>query len=223
MRKSPTEKSDQLTKDPDIIEWFGKTREERARGPLVKKLLMVPRGCFKSTIASVAFPLWAAWHNQDLRIMIDSESMGTSKKFLAEQQGIIELPLFKTIVSDDKGDFVLQPDTDRAGGWTEKDHYMARIVQYPLKRRQSSVQVQTQLRQVCTPDIIIMDDMVSERNVTTKEQIEKVKQHYKLAFSLLEPGGLLIIIGTRYHMNDLYNDVLQDLSYNTYYKPSHIR
>ena len=62
--------------------------------------------------------------------------------------------------------------------------------------------------------------MVSERNVTTKEQIEKVKQHYKLAFSLLEPGGLLIIIGTRYHMNDLYNDVLQDLSYNTYYKPA---
>ena len=217
--KPHREITDQLTKDPDIIEWFGKTREERARGPLVKKLLMVPRGCFKSTIASVAFPLWAAWHNQDLRIMIDSESMGTSKKFLAEQQGIIELPLFKTIVSDDKGDFVLQPDTDRAGGWTEKTIiWKNRTI--PAKEASIFCAGADTATTGLHPDIIIMDDMVSERNVTTKEQIEKVKQHYKLAFSLLEPGGLLIIIGTRYHMNDLYNDVLQDLSYNTYYKPA---
>lgn len=64
-----------------------------------------------------------------------------------------------------------------------------------------------------------MDDLVSERNVTTADQIEKVKQHYRFAYSLLEPGGLFIIIGTRYHM-DMYNDILKDTSFKTMVRPA---
>lgn len=217
--KPHREITEQLTKDPDIIEWFGKSREERAKSPVIKKLLMVPRGCFKSTIASVALPLWASWHNPDLRIMIDSESMGTSKKFLAEQQGILESAFFKTIVSDNEGNFLLEADKDRAGGLTEKTIIWKRRT-IPAKEASIFCAGADTATTGLHPDIIIMDDLVSERNVTTPEQIEKVKQHYRLAFSLLEPGGILILIGTRYHMNDLYNDVLSDLSYSTYYKPA---
>lgn len=217
--KPHREMADQLTKDPDILEWFKKTREQRALEPVKKKLLMVPRGCFKSSLASIAFPLWAAWHDPNLRIMIDSESMGTSKKFLAEQQGIIQTPMFQTIVSDDQWQFQLEPDKDKAGGFTEKTMiWKNRTI--PAKEASVFCAGADTATTGSHPDIIIMDDLVSERNVTTPEQIEKVKQHYRLAFSLLEPGGILILIGTRYHMNDLYNDVLQDLTYTTYYKPA---
>jgi predicted phage terminase large subunit-like protein len=57
-------------------------------------------------------------------------------------------------------------------------------------------------------DLIIADDLHSERNVTNKEQIEQVIDHYKLAFSLLDPGKPFIIIGTRWDYSDLYQHIL---------------
>ena len=53
-----------------------------------------------------------------------------------------------------------------------------------------------------------MDDVVNRDNVFTMDQIEKVKQRYKDSLDLLEPGGQLIVIGTRWHDSDLYGWIL---------------
>jgi predicted phage terminase large subunit-like protein len=66
------------------------------------------------------------------------------------------------------------------------------------------------------PDVIIMDDLVSERNVSTPDQIEKVKNHYKYSLSLLEIGALQIVVGTRYHFHDLYGELLKKNNLDTY-------
>ncbi len=63
-------------------------------------------------------------------------------------------------------------------------------------------------------DLIIMDDLMSEQNITTKEQIDKVINHYKLSFSLLDPGCPLIVIGTRWDYNDVYQYILDNESKN---------
>jgi predicted phage terminase large subunit-like protein len=65
-------------------------------------------------------------------------------------------------------------------------------------------------------DMIIEDDLHSEKNVTNKEQIEQVIAHRKLANSLLDPGMPKITIGTRWDFQDAYNHVLtkQRPSYN---------
>jgi predicted phage terminase large subunit-like protein len=57
-------------------------------------------------------------------------------------------------------------------------------------------------------DLIICDDLHSEKNVTNKEQIEQVIDHWKLAYSLLDPGCPMIVIGTRWHFSDLYQHIL---------------
>ena len=64
----------------------------------------------------------------------------------------------------------------------------------------------------CTPDLVThnCDDLVSQNNVTTKEQMDKVIDFYKLALSLLEPDGEFIVIGTRWHFNDLYNHLTEN-------------
>ena len=72
------------------------------------------------------------------------------------------------------------------------------------------------------PDVIIMDDLVSERNVGTDAQIEKVKDHYRFSLSLLEPNGLQVVIGTRYHMADLYGDLLEIDSFECYVRPARL-
>lgn len=63
-------------------------------------------------------------------------------------------------------------------------------------------------------DIIIADDLVSRDNVGTKEQVDKVKQYWKDLQSLLEPGAILLDIGTRWAMDDLHGHLLQNLSYD---------
>ena len=53
-------------------------------------------------------------------------------------------------------------------------------------------------------DLIIMDDVVNRDNIGTQDQIQKVVHRYKDSLDLLEPGGQLIVIGTRWHDSDLY-------------------
>lgn len=57
-------------------------------------------------------------------------------------------------------------------------------------------------------DIIILDDVVNRANTNSKDQIDKIKLAYKDILDLLEPGGELIVIGTRWHYSDLYGSIL---------------
>jgi predicted phage terminase large subunit-like protein len=59
-------------------------------------------------------------------------------------------------------------------------------------------------------DVIIADDLHSEKNVTSKDQIQQVIDHYRLLLSLLEPDGIMIVIGTRWDYNDVYQYILDN-------------
>ena len=59
-------------------------------------------------------------------------------------------------------------------------------------------------------DLIFFDDIVSDVNVTTKAQMDKVHECYKKSLSLLKPGGDIIVTGTRWHFNDAYGRIIDD-------------
>lgn len=59
-------------------------------------------------------------------------------------------------------------------------------------------------------DIIIADDLVEPDNSRTKEQRDKVYEFYLSLHDLLEPTGRMVVIGTRYHQDDLYSKILED-------------
>lgn len=63
-------------------------------------------------------------------------------------------------------------------------------------------------------DIIIADDLVEPDNSRTKEQRDKVYEFYLSLHDLLEPNGRMVVIGTRYHQDDLYSKILQDHAEN---------
>lgn len=208
---------DFITKEPDLLEWFKMTPTERANNYLyIKKLLMLPRGHLKSTIATIGFPQWALWHDPTLRILIDNEVVKNSKRFLAECKENIQNPRVKDILTVE-GKYPLTPDYDRPGGWTEDS-----VILKGHTTKEPSIATAGVDTAVTSQhyDIIIMDDLVSERNVTTPEQMAKVEQHYQMAYSLLEPGGLLIVIGTRYHLDDLYKTLLADDTFQTLVRPA---
>ena len=215
---------DFFIKEPNLLEWLKMTRAERAAKSQddgnVKKLIMLPRGTFKSTVATISLPVWLAWHDPNLRIMIDNESYKNSKKFLSEiKVHLKNNELLKQLVIDDKSEYLLEPDYKIPGGYTE-DSVIFKKRTIPAKEPSIFCSGVDTAATGMHPDVIIMDDLVSERNVTTEDQINKVKQHYRFAYSLLEPGGLLIIIGTRYHLNDMYSDIMADDTFNIMYKPA---
>jgi predicted phage terminase large subunit-like protein len=187
----------------------------------LKKLTMLPRGSFKSTIASNALPVWLLWHNPDLRIMIDSETLSNAKLYLAGIKDVItNNELVKMVCTDAQGNYVLEPNYKIAGGYTEDQLILKARKRVGLKEPTIFCSGVDNARTGLHMEVILMDDLVSERNVGTEQQIEKTKDHYRFSLSLLEPGGFQVVIGTRYHMADLYGDLLESDSFDKLIRPA---
>lgn len=187
----------------------------------LKKLVMLPRGSFKSSIVTKCLPLWLLWHNQNLRIMIDSEVLGNAKKYLFAIKDLIDNnQMLRLICTDEQGNYLLEGNLKIAGGWTDEQIIMKHRTKMGLKEPSIYCAGVDNAQTGMHPDVILMDDLVSERNVGTSGQIEKVKDHYRFSLSLLEPGGLQVVIGTRYHMADLYGDLLEIDTFETMIRPA---
>jgi len=162
-----------------------------------KKLLLEPRGSFKSSVVTVGYSLQNVVLNPDIRILIASEKLSNAQKFLGEIKGHIErneyFRLLYGIMDSNKDDAV----------WNSNE-----IVVSTRKVNKKEPTISTAGVEVTKVgmhyDLIIVDDPVSQSNVTSKEQIDKVFAWYRLLLSMLDPGGRLIIIGTRWDYGDLY-------------------
>lgn len=164
--------------------------------PTKRKLLCVPRGTLKSTIGSIAFPMWLLLCNPNLRILLDSELYTNSKNLLRE----IKVHMESSHLINLYGDF-------KSNTWNESEII---IKQRNINRKEATVTVggveTTKVGQHF--DIIIGDDYNSDKNSRSKEGREKVISHYKYNLSILEPNGIYVIIGTRYAEDDLIGYIL---------------
>lgn len=161
-----------------------------------RKLICVPRGCLKSTIACVGYPIWLLNRDPNLRILIDSELYTNSKNFLREIKGHLESERFTAIYG---------PYKSRV--WNESEII---IKQRTKNLKEASITVAgvgtTKVGQHF--DVIIGDDYNSPANTNNPENAAKVVQHYRYNISILEPTGTYAIIGTRYSELDLIGHVL---------------
>lgn len=163
-----------------------------------RKLIVMPRGTFKTSITSVAYPIWLLMRNPNLRILIDSEIYTNSKNILREIKAHIKSRPFIELFGDWEGDT-----------WAEGEIIIApRTV---IKKEPSIA---------CSGigagktgqhyDVIIADDMNSPKNSSTPEGCEKVVNHYRMYTSLAEPNeSTIAVIGTRYSANDLIGFILK--------------
>jgi len=159
-----------------------------------KVLVLEPRGSLKSSCITIGYTLRCIVRNPNVRVLICSEEFLTAKKFLAEIKGHMEKnetfrSLFGNLVGTTK--------------WAETEIIVNTRTQE--KKEPTVTCAGLDVTKVGLHyDVIIIDDPHSEKNISTAEQIEKVKKWYKLLLSLLDPGGKLIVIGTRWHYGDLF-------------------
>ena len=166
-----------------------------------KKLILVPRGHLKSTLITVGYSVFRLIQDPTVRILIQNAGYQTAadfvraiKRHLQFNEDLIRIfgalaedpeewsenrITLKTAKSSEKGK---EPNITGWGVETTKtgQHY----------------------------DLIIHDDLVERENIGTREQIEKVILRYKDSLDLLDPGGQMLVIGTRWTDGDLYSWIM---------------
>jgi hypothetical protein len=164
-----------------------------------RKILVMPRGTFKSSLGSVAYPIWRLLRDPDLTILLDSELYSNSKNFIREIKGHLQSGRLREIFGDqigtkwDEGEIIVKP----------------RI----RNRKEASITAggvgTTKVGQHY--DLIIGDDYNSPQNSETPEKCQKVIDHVRYNLNILNPGGEYAFIGTRYAERDVLGFLLKDI------------
>lgn len=173
-----------------------------------KLLILMPRGTFKSSVVTIGLTIQMILNDPDVRILIDSETFAKAKAFLMEIKGHLEgTEALREVYHTLYGSYPDQRKRDQL--WSD-----SQIVVSARKRMRKEATISCGGVDVTKNgmhyDLIIMDDLHSELNTANADQIEKVRQHYVLAYSLLDPGKPLIVIGTRWSYVDVYQHILDN-------------
>ncbi len=169
-----------------------------------KTLDLAPRGFGKSTIGSIAFSLWKIIQNRNIRILIVSNTETQAQAFIREIRAHLEgNPKLSELFGGFKSD-----------KWTETELFVSGRTSV---NKEGTITALGASGAVITKhfDVIIADDIVDFENARTELQRKKLSEWYRTALlPTLEPHGELHILGTRYHPNDLYQEVMNGGQYN---------
>lgn len=157
-----------------------------------RKLVIMPRGTFKSTLVSVAYPIWRLAREPNLTILLDSEVYTNSKNFLRE--------IRTHFASNDRLRMVWGP-------WTGPIDNEGEIVvnQRTANRKEASITVGgiETVKVGQHYDLILGDDYNSPKNSDTPEKCRKVIDHVRYNLNILNPGGEYCFAMTRYAELDI--------------------
>lgn len=191
-----------LWKNQAQKEWAGCHDDLAAflRRPAQRKLILFPRNHLKSSIVTKAWTIQQMLVNHDIRILIASDTWDNASKFLKSiEKFLVHSPLnvfFGSFMSDH---------------WTQDEctvRQRKQILDAPTWATTGIEKEQTSQHY----DLIILDDLVARDNCGTKELRDKVKQYYRDSLDWLEPGGRIVVLGTRWHQDDLYGLLLDESS-----------
>jgi predicted phage terminase large subunit-like protein len=174
--------------------------QDLGHGQQKQHLLLVPRGTFKTTLGAVALPLWLLTKDPNLRILITSHTHEYSKQILDEIKfHCTNNPTFKELYGD---------WSTGAAQWSDEAVVVAARTE---AKKEPSIDTAGVDRSKTGGhyDVIIGDDLHSERNIDTEGLRRKVRRHIQTLRPILEPSGAILLIGTRWHPDDAYGHILR--------------
>lgn len=164
-----------------------------------RKHIELARGHLKSSIVTKGWTIQQVLRNPDLRVLLANAVWDNSRKFLRSIQkyigpGSLCESYFGRMQSDH---------------WNQDECTVIQrsvILDAPTWATTGIEKEQTSQHY----DLIIADDLVARENCMTQEQRERVHIYYKDLMDLLEPDGTLVVIGTRWHQDDLYAKIIEE-------------
>jgi predicted phage terminase large subunit-like protein len=165
--------------------------------PARKKALLMPRGHLKTSIVTVGFTIQAILKNPNVRVLIANQIWDKSRDMLSEIKGHLERSQLKYLF----GEFM-------SARWNADEI----IVKQRTKSLKEPTIATTGVEAETTGghyDLIILDDLTGLQNSQTPEQRDKTKRFRRSMINLLEPGGLLLEVGTRWHLDDTFSEIFE--------------
>jgi phage terminase large subunit-like protein len=205
-------------------EWLKRLDDERKQAIQERRknriLLLAPRSHGKTELA-VTYALRAICLNRDVRILWICASAPQAERRMSR---VKELLKSEKIIEDWASDIEAGCLPFEGGGesWTQRQIY--------VKRKNHSVDPTIQAigsGGAITGahfDIILADDLEDDDTVYSLTSREKTRRWFRGTVQpMLEPGGLMIVIGTRKHHDDLYGHLKVDPTWSVLENPAIIK
>jgi hypothetical protein len=170
-------------------------------------LILIPRGHFKSTLASVAYPLWRLLQDRNLRFLLTSFDLQNTVNWLSVIRGNLESNRrFKLLF----GDWENREETWHSKAISVRGRTQIRAEESITASSISVAKVSQHYDQA------VIDDLMTDKNVVSKEMIDKAWEYLSLLTPIIDPRkgsdepGPKLVIGTRWHFDDVYGRIIAD-------------
>ena len=161
---------------------------------------------YKSTIITFALTIFDLLNDPELTVGIFSHTRPIAKGFL--RQIMREFSTNQQLKDWFPDIFWAEPKKE-APKWSEDDGIVLKRVGNP---KESTIEAHGLVDGQPTSKhfrLMVYDDVVTRESVTTPDMIGKVTEAWELSRNLTADGGRTRYIGTRYHFNDTYREILR--------------
>ena len=182
-----------------------------------RKLILMPRYSFKSSIATIGYSLWKLVNNPNTRILFYSDSATKAQAFLQGVKNHVQgsdKSLFRKY-------FPYWETDQHKGKWNESQIVVSVRTEAQVEPSIDTGGIES-TKVGMHYDVIIFDDIVSDLNTTTKAQMDKTYECYTKALSLLKPGGEVVMPGTRWNFGDAYGRIIQEGSFAVFLEKAEV-
>lgn len=176
-------------------EWWSWHKECKNR----LKLMLVPRGTYKTTFFTVILRSWRIGNNPNIRIVILNAVADNAYEMAGTIQAIIEHDVYKYIF----GDIVGKKNWRKTKFTVKRDKVVkgSTVSAFGISANLASIHC----------DDVVYDDLHAERNTKTLTLMDAVKTAFKQSLQILDPGGTGDIIATRWNEYDTYHYMLTQM------------
>lgn len=166
--------------------------------PASRKALLIPRNHLKTSLVTIGKTIQYVLKNPNVRVLLANQVWDISRKMLSEiKEHLSDKSQLPKLFGDFRSDF-----------WNQD----AITIRQRTKAFKEPTISTTGVEAEQTGghyDVIFLDDLTGLQNCQTPEQREKVKRFRRSMINLLEPGGTLIEVGTRWHLDDAFSEIFE--------------
>ena len=164
------------------------------------RLVLYPRGHRKSFYAAM-YACWRIVADPSISIVYLSATSDLAESQLRTIKSTLDSPIVRRYWPE-----LIQADEGRREKWTTTEICVDDPRRKAEGTRDSTVKAGGLTTNITGAhcDLIILDDMVVPKN-NTEEGRRQVMSQYSQLQSILNPGGMILAVGTRYHPKDIYD------------------
>jgi predicted phage terminase large subunit-like protein len=185
-----------------------KDMEERLHGAILdhvlkpgrKKLLLLPRGHFKTTVTTIGLPIWLILNDPNVRININNKILKNSKAFLREiKEHFTKNEKLLYLFGDWKGP-----------SWREDEIIVNKRTKH---RKEPTIKTGAVDHELTSGhyDWIINDDLAGLMDMVSEAEREKTLRFYRSTTFIGDRDTVRVNIGTRKALTDLYSHITTEI------------